>query len=137
MLTGSCLCGAIHYAIEGRIGPVVNCHCSQCRKASGAAFASNASVPRDAFRFLSGRSSVREYESSPGHWRAFCGRCGSPVYARRSADPMTLRIRLGGLDGDPGRRPAAHVFTGSMAPWHAIHDELPCFETLPGTGGAA
>ena len=137
MLTGSCLCGAIRYAIEGRIGPVVNCHCSQCRKASGAAFASNASVRRDAFRFLAGRSSVREYESSPGKFRAFCGQCGSPVYSRRDSEPELRRIRLGTLDSDPERRPLAHVWTGSKAPWYEIRDGLPQYPgDPPGFGGA-
>jgi hypothetical protein len=42
MLSGSCLCGAIRYEIDGKIGPVGHCHCVTCRKAQGGAFVTNA-----------------------------------------------------------------------------------------------
>ena len=45
MLTGSCLCGGVRYAIDGELGAVTNCHCSLCRKMSGSAFASGAVDP--------------------------------------------------------------------------------------------
>ena len=52
MLRGSCLCGGIVYEIDALLGPGIYCHCSQCRKASGTAFATNASVPTTAFRMV-------------------------------------------------------------------------------------
>ena len=48
--SGSCLCGAIRYEIRGELGPIVLCHCAQCRKAQGSAFASNAAVKATDFR---------------------------------------------------------------------------------------
>ena len=80
------------------------------------------------FEIVSGAQLVREYESSPGKFRAFCGQCGSPVYSRRDSEPELRRIRLGTLDSDPERRPLAHVWTGSKAPWYEIEDSLPRFE---------
>jgi hypothetical protein len=75
---------------------------------------------------------VREYESSPNKYRAFCSRCGSPVYSRRDEEPEIRRIRLGTLDSDPERRPLAHVHVSSKAPWYEIHDDLPRYpEGLP------
>ena len=56
MLKGSCLCSGIRYEIDAELGPVTNCHCSQCRKAAGAAFASNASVPAVHFALSPGLS---------------------------------------------------------------------------------
>ena len=50
MHSGSCLCGAIRYEIRGELGPIVLCHCAQCRKAQGSAFASNAAVKATDFR---------------------------------------------------------------------------------------
>jgi hypothetical protein len=38
MLSGSCLCGGIKYEIEGELFGALNCRCSMCRKAQGAAF---------------------------------------------------------------------------------------------------
>jgi hypothetical protein len=128
MLTGGCLCGGVRFEVDGTLGPVVCCHCSQCRRASGSAFATNASVRADAFRLRGGAELVREYESSPGQHRAFCGRCGSPLYARADAWPGIRRVRLGSLDGDPGRRPEAHVHVASKAPWHEPCGALPRFE---------
>ncbi|MDP3936657.1 MAG: GFA family protein [Deltaproteobacteria bacterium] len=125
MMTGKCLCGEIRYEIEAALGPMTYCHCSMCRRASGTAFATNASVRTRALRFISGEGVICEYESSPGKFRAFCPRCGSPIYSRRADDPGTLRLRLGTLDGDPGQRPVIHVSVGSKAPWFELTDGLP------------
>ena len=84
--------------------------------------------------WVSGRDGIREYESSPGKLRAFCARCGSPIYSRRVADPDTFRIRFGLLDGDPGRRALAHFWVSARAPWFEITDELPQYpEEVPNT----
>jgi hypothetical protein len=125
MLTGSCLCGAVRFAVHGKLGPVAHCHCRSCRKAQGGAFASNAPVRRRYFELVAGTGAVAEFESSPGKKRCFCRTCGSPLWSRRDVDPETLRLRLGTLDGDPGRRPLAHVFVGEKALWFEITDELP------------
>ena len=134
MLEGGCLCSGVRFAIDGKLGPAGYCHCKQCQRASGSAFAANAPARTRYFRLLSGSELVCEYESSPGKFRAFCRRCGSPLYSRRDREPELRRIRLGTLDGDPGRRPLAHVFVGSKAPWYTIHDSLPQYEAgLPET----
>jgi hypothetical protein len=127
-MNADCLCGGVRIEVSGKVGPVVYCHCSRCRKASGSAFAANADVRRKYWKFLSGEDLIREFESSPGVIRAFCSRCGSPVYSRRAADPDVLRLRLGLLDDDPERRSLAHFWVGSKAPWFEITDGLPQFE---------
>jgi hypothetical protein len=104
---------------------VVFCHCRRCRKSNGTAFATTAQVRAKYFEIVEGRGQVREYESSPGKFRAFCANCASPIYSRRPADPDIRRVRLGTVDGDPGRRPMLHVWTGSKAPWFDITDSLP------------
>jgi hypothetical protein len=117
----------VRFEVDGPIGPPVYCHCSVCRRANGSAFACNASVARSAFRLLEGAALIREFESSPGKQRAFCSRCGSPIYATMADDASVIRIRLGTLDQDPGERPRAHIWVGSKAPWHEIADALPQF----------
>ena len=128
MIQGSCLCGGVRYEISGELSPAVYCHCVQCRKASGASFTTNASLPADAFRFLSGESLVGEFESSPGRFRRFCTRCGSPLVKRYADKPDLLRLRLGTLDTDPGVAVAAHIFVRSKAPWIQIADDIPQHE---------
>jgi hypothetical protein len=130
VLEGSCLCGAVRYAIRGALGPIVCCHCDQCRKASGSAYAMNASVPAASFSFASGEALVARFESSPGTFRCFCSRCGSPVAKLEAGRPDEVRIRLGTLDGDPGARPIGRIFVAS-APWTVPADGLPRAEGAP------
>lgn len=130
MLKGSCLCGGIRYEIDGDLGPITNCHCSQCRKASGASFAISAPVPANSFRIVAGAELLKDWESSPGTRRCFCGRCGSPIVKRYDAKPEIVRLRPGTLDTDPGVKPSKHIFVGSKAPWVDTTDGLPTFERL-------
>ena len=128
MLHGKCLCEGVRYEISGELGPLGYCHCSQCRRASGSAFGANADARRDEFKWLGGEELVREYESSPDTIRAFCSRCGSPLYKRSAAKPDVVRIRLGSLEEDPGLRARVHVYVADKAPWYEITDALPRFE---------
>jgi len=81
--------------------------------------------------FEAGQDLIREFESSPGEFRAFCSHCGSPIYSRRVDRQGTYRLRLGTLDGDPGVRPVCHIWVGSKAPWFEISDSLPRFPSVP------
>jgi hypothetical protein len=125
MLEGGCLCGGVRFRLGGKLGPAGFCHCKECQRASGSAFAANAPVRTRYFTWIAGDELVSEYESSPGKFRAFCRRCGSPIYSRRDSEPELRRIRLGTLDADPERRPLAHVWVGEKAPWYEIEDSLP------------
>jgi hypothetical protein len=129
-MRAECLCGGIQIEITGRPGPVVYCHCTRCRKASGSAFATGADV-RAKYWSLSGEELLQEFESSSGVFRAFCSRCGSPIYSRREGDPESYRLRLGLLSEDPGRRSVAHFWVGSMAAWFEITDDLPQYHAGP------
>ncbi len=132
MLHGKCLCEGVCYEISGKLGPLGYCHCSQCRRASGSAFGANADAKKSEFRFTTGAELIREFESSPDTFRAFCSRCGSPIYKRSNAKPDVIRIRLGSLEGDPGLRARVHVYVADKAPWYEITDALPQFkERLP------
>ena len=64
----------------------------------GSAYSANCRVPVARFSVERDAGTLRHFESSPGAKRAFCGTCGSPVYARVESDPEHIRIRLGTLD---------------------------------------
>lgn len=130
MYQGSCLCGAVRYQAD-ELGPAVFCHCQRCRKASGSAFASNALVPSDKFRFVEGEDALATFSTPQGVHRVFCGRCGSPLISRRDAMPEAVRLRLGTLDTPIDVRPQAHIFVGSKAEWFDIHDDLPQYAERP------
>jgi hypothetical protein len=71
MKSGRCLCGTVRYEVTGAIGPIVFCHCSQCRRAQGSAFGTNAELNAGDFALVAGADRITEYESSPGKIRAF------------------------------------------------------------------
>lgn len=124
-MRGSCLCGQVRYRIDGPVHGINYCHCRQCRKASGTAFATNAAVDRDAFSVESGEERLSRYESSPGKFRYFCSACGSPVYSRSKATPQRLYVRIGTLDSGERLSPDIHIHVASKAPWYPILDDLP------------
>jgi len=128
MIQGSCLCGAIRYQIDGALGPVTHCHCSQCRKAHGAAFGTYARVEWAEFKLISGEDEIASYSSSSGVCRTFCARCGSTLQFIRESKPGSFSLALGTLDSDPGVAPAHHIFVGSKAPWYEIADALSQYE---------
>lgn len=123
---GSCLCGAVKYEIDGPIESATHCHCSQCRKGHGAAFATYASVPWSNFRWVQGEDAVARYHSSPGITRTFCRNCGSTLqWYSDHTDPDLLGITLGTLDSSLGEIPQTHIYSESKADWYAIADGLP------------
>ena len=132
MLRGSCLCGGVRYEVSGRLAGVLNCHCSMCRKAHGAAFRSRASVKAADFKWVQGEELVTYYESSPGNHRGFCRVCGSPLLSKFDFEPAWYGLPLGALDDDPGVKPKFHVFVADKAPWFEITDGLPQHPALPG-----
>ncbi len=127
--TGSCLCGGVRYELTAELGPIEVCYCQMCRKASGGPLATNAPVSSAAFHLNAGGELLAAHESSPGEQRFFCGRCGSPIYSRRSARPEVVRIRVGTINEPLSVRPVASYHTGSKCNWWEIHDALPRFET--------
>ncbi|WP_404369010.1 GFA family protein [Marinobacter sp.] len=130
MLTGQCLCGGIQFTYQGPLGPIALCHCSQCRRAQGSAFSASAPVQRIHWQWTSGTDLIREYESRPGKYRAFCSSCGSALYSRVDAIPGIIRLRVGLINEPLGKVPAAHVFVGSKADWFEISDQIPQYEKL-------
>jgi hypothetical protein len=131
VLSGGCQCGQVRFTYEGSLGgalgKVTLCHCAQCRKAQGFAVAA-APAQTAGFTVISGKDLIREFESSPGKFRAFCVGCGSPLYSRRAANPAALRLRLGALDWTPeGLRIEAHIFTNGAPAW-CFADDAPRHE---------
>jgi hypothetical protein len=131
-IEGGCLCGGVRYAIEGQIGEAANCHCSMCRRWSGAAFITAAGVPTKNFRWTKGENLLGRYESSPGGLRVFCSRCGSTLVGMpKDPNAPELWVMFGSLDGDPGVRASSNIYVGSKAPWYTITDSLPQYAELP------
>jgi hypothetical protein len=128
MVDGQCLCGKVRFEVSGNLGDVRLCYCELCRRANGTAFSANVRVPITSYKLLGGRELIREYESSPGAFRAFCSICGSPVFARVTSDPATIRVRLGTLAQSAEATVTAHVWVRSKPGWYSIEGDLPQYE---------
>ena len=129
MIKGSCLCGKVRYEILGPLVSADHCHCSMCRRQHGAAFSSYAEFNIDEFRWASGESSLKVYESIKGAGWCFCKECGSTLGGTEKG--RITSVTLGTIEGDPEIRPSLHIFVGSKACWHEIEDNLPQFEERP------
>lgn len=116
---GSCLCAAVSYELLVSPKAVSHCHCGQCRKGHGAAFASYGSVPRTALRILSGSTYIRIYASSETVSREFCMDCGSTLFWSRSDGEFAswISIALGSLNTVFLPKEHKHVHVESAAPW--------------------
>jgi hypothetical protein len=126
ILTGSCLCGGVKYLVSSHIEYVSHCHCSMCRKAHGAAFATYGSVRRPAHRFSDGVPLLRQYKSSPIVTRSFCSACGSPMLWESEGEFADfISFPLGGLDTEFIAPKHRHIYVGSKAPWYDIEDDWP------------
>jgi len=126
---GGCLCGKISFEISGEIQDIIYCHCSQCRKAQGSAFATNGNVDKDNFRFVSGENDLTGYESTPGQTKYFCKYCGSPMLSKSKSNPSKVRVRLGTIESDIIERPEAHIFVSSKANWEEMEGDLPQYDS--------
>ena len=129
---GSCLCGAVTYILKGV--PLLGryCHCSRCRKARSAAFASNLFTTGDGVVFTRGEEKLTNFKVPDAQFftHVFCSVCGSSM---PRVDPVrgVAVIPMGGLDDDPDIAPQAHIFVASKAPWDEITDDLPQHPEAP------
>jgi hypothetical protein len=128
-MKGSCLCGAVAFAIGGDLTPIELCHCSRCRKGYGGAFAATFYVRASAFRWTAGADRIATYdapvrERPPAYRHVFCTICGSALpIVNRDAD--YAEIPAGLMDDDPGVRPIRQIFTQRKAPWYEPSADLP------------
>lgn len=128
MITGKCLCGAVHIELNGDISDIIHCHCSLCRKNSGTAYATNGFVNAADFKVVKGKERLSVFSFKPRRYRYFCENCGSPVYSASDDDPTRYRLRLGIIDSDIEARPISHNFVSSKANWEDLDAELPRYD---------
>src|SRR5207253_1988122 len=97
--TGSCLCGAVCYEVNGPLRDVVNCHCAMCRKTQGHIGAYTAAA-RAALRITESRG-LKWYASSAKARRGFCAECGGTLFWDGGGREM-VSIAAGTLDPPTG-----------------------------------
>lgn len=123
-VTGSCLCGAVRFAVELPTLFCAHCHCTMCRHSHGAGYVTWIGVEREQFRIAAGEDKLVRYPSSDHGTRSFCGVCGSSLLCESTHHPERVDVVLANLDGEIDRKPQMHVFFSDRAPWVSVHDDL-------------
>ena len=122
MHTGSCLCGAVKFQVEGELRPPDGCHCIQCRKTSGHYWAST-DVPRKSLK-VEGEFNVAWYRSSEKVQRGFCSTCGASLFW----DPIHkdfIGVAMGAFDAPTNTKLAIHIYVADKGDYYDIKDGLP------------
>jgi hypothetical protein len=124
--SGGCFCGELRF--ESRADPVESgyCHCSICRKTTGAPVVAFASFPVESFSYVKGKPRI--YPSSAYGQREFCGTCGTQICFRESRSAETVDVNSGSLDSMEAVAPDHHIHTGNRVTWLHIADGLPEYE---------
>ena len=135
-LEGGCACGAVGYRLTNAPMIVHACHCRDCQKISGAAFAVNLWIERK-FVELNGEPPVA-FPVPPGssgkpHDVLRCKKCGTPLWHKYHAAPGdTVLLCAGSLDDPSAFHPTFAIFTEGRPPWALIPPDFKVFDRMPG-----
>jgi hypothetical protein len=122
---GQCQCGAIRFEAEVDPGQVSLCHCTDCQQFSGSPWRASVPAPAATFRITAGTPATyaKTAESGRRRLQAFCGNCGSPIYAAAEENTPVYNLRLGAVNQRAELPPRKQIWTSSALPWGSdIHD---------------
>lgn len=122
-LTGGCFCGAIRYRVDEPPVEVSHCHCSICRRTTGAPFVTWATFHADRFAFTTGRPT--ELRATPRAVRTLCATCGTALTFRETARDRCVDVTVGSLDRAEAVVAQGHIWVTSRLSWLRVDDDLP------------
>lgn len=130
---GGCQCGAVRYALTARPHAVYRCHCTDCRKFSGAAFGISMPVDRAAITLLKGAPKVYDKRADSGRIVAmhYCPDCMTRLWNHPQGNDTLAVLRAGTLDDMDWAVPVGNIWTGSAVAWVEIDPAEPHFEGQP------
>lgn len=127
---GGCHCGAVRYEVTGDPRHVALCHCTDCRRASGAPMVAWAAF--DAAAVTVTRGDPRTRNSSGASMRSFCSRCGTGLlFVNEEALPGLIDVQLATFDDPDALAPQAHIQVAERIGWMAEAHRLPAFDRYP------
>ena len=134
-IEGGCLCGKVRYSAEAEPAFVGVCHCKNCQKVSGTAFASVVGLPKPALSVTGGLKTYDDQgDSGKAMWRRFCPECGSSVIDEAEAMPGVVMVLTGTLDDASWVKPAMEIYCESAQPWVNLGGERHRFPKMPMRG---
>ena len=131
-IEGGCLCGRVRYSADAEPAFVGVCHCTDCQKFSGSAFATVVGVPAAALRVTGTLKTFTKVGDSgkPIH-RRFCPECGCGIMDEADALPAVAMINVGTLDDRSWVQPVSQMYCGSAQSWVQLGGEMKCFAKMP------
>ena len=129
---GGCLCGRLRYRVSGAPQTVNCCHCRDCQRLTGSAFAVNAVYPAAQVEALGDGWAARDVSEDADGGRSWrCAACGTLLFSDHRLFPDDRFVRVGTLDEGDRLAPSAHYFVRSKHPWVVLPEGLPAWNTLP------
>jgi hypothetical protein len=134
-IEGGCLCGKVRYSADAEPTFVGVCHCKNCQKGSGAAFATVVALPEPALN-LTGplKTFTGRGDSGKATYRRFCADCGSPLIDAAEVMPDVVMIYTGTLDDPSWVKPTMEIYCDSAQPWVKLEGEQQRFPKMPPQG---
>jgi hypothetical protein len=130
--TGGCTCGSIRYVCSVSPVAMLNCHCLDCQRSSGAPFASGFIVAASGVE-ITGTPKTYSVLAGSGSiaTRSFCPQCGSPLFTSGDANPGFMSVRFTTLDNASEFQPMLDIWTASAQPWACLNQSIPHYPQLP------
>jgi hypothetical protein len=130
MPKGQCHCGAVKYEMSTNTVHQALCHCSDCRRHSGAPMVAWGLVAKDDITI---EGETKEYASSENGRRHFCPDCGTSLfYTSEAIFPGRIDVQIATLDDPNSIVPQAQIQTAERIGWMKKLDSMPEFERYPG-----
>ncbi len=130
--TGGCLCGAVRYKVIGEPVRVANCHCNDCRKVTGASFATNVFVKEENLVIESGVTKSYQHKSDSGNMmpKKFCPECGSQIFSYGTGSPGVVGIKVGSIDDANDIKPQITVYAARALPFSHVDKSTEIFQEM-------
>ena len=132
-ITGGCLCGDIRYEVKGEPFRTANCHCDDCRKATGSAYATNLFFKEEQIIIMQGTPTKFQHlaDSNSTMTKEFCGNCGSQIFGSGTNRPGTKNIKVGSIDDASFVTPDVNLYTAHALSCSHIDNGVDNFQGMP------
>jgi hypothetical protein len=128
-LDGGCSCGAVRYRLRSEPLFVHCCHCLNCQRQTGSAFAINVLIEAGGVEIVAGDPRPVDVPRDDGSTQRIfrCPACQVAVYSEYTR-PQVWFVRAGTLDDPSQVSPDVHIYTRSKRDWIALPESVPAFE---------
>ena len=130
--SGKCLCGSVTYTSYAEPTLILNCHCEDCRRSTGAVYGTNVFVPEDQVQIY-GEVSFFSHTAKSGNimTKRFCKKCGTLLFGNSSGRENILSIRAGTIDQTDMIKPVMNVFVSSQVSSTPLDPDLNKTDEMP------